>query len=377
MSIPSCPDSSDDRVWWLALYRAPGLGNRSFRALVERWPDPRSVFDASLAELAKLGIGDAARTYLASPDWSRVESDLKWLARPDCHLVTFRDAAYPSPLQEIADAPPVLFVEGNPKLLSCPQLAVVGSRNPTATGRDTAHAFGKALAQMGFVVTSGLATGIDGAAHQGALAGGGSTIAVAANGPDQVYPPRHRELAKRIALQGAIVTEFPPGTPPLPKHFPRRNRIISGLALGVLVVEATRRSGSLITARLAAEQGREVFAVPGSIHSPLSRGCHMLLREGAKLVEQATDILEELGPQDFAPPDAPDAAGKEPIGPGFEFDDEYQLLMENLGFEPTPVDAMVERTGLTAEVVSSMLLTLELRGYVSSVSGGRYARTVK
>nr|VFJ94971.1 MAG: DNA protecting protein DprA [Candidatus Kentron sp. LFY] len=256
-----------------------------------------------------------------------------------------------------------------------PQIAIVGSRNPTPTGQEIAFDFARKLARMGFVITSGLATGIDGAAHRGAIAGGGRTIAVMGTEIDRVYPARHRQLGLDIVRNGACISEFPLGTPPLAGHFPLRNRIISGLGLGILVVEATTRSGSLITARLAAEQSREVFAIPGSIHNPLSRGCHMLLRQGAKLVESASDILEEIGPQDILPSLETGAEPDAEPPRDSELDAKYRSLLDNLGFEPTSMDVLVERTGFTVEAISSMLLTLELGGLVASIPGGRYSRT--
>jgi DNA processing protein len=251
---------------------------------------------------------------------------------------------------------------------------MVGSRNPSITGRETAHDFARTLAAAGMVITSGLAQGIDTACHQGTLDGGGQTIAVAGTGLDRVYPASNRELAHAIIeAGGALISEFPPGTLPHAGNFPRRNRIISGLSLGTLVVEAALRSGSLITARLAAEQGREVFAIPGSIHNPLARGCHQLIRQGAKLVESAADVLEELAPQLYA---ALAEMPEESAPASSELDEEYQALLACIGHETTPVDRLVERSGLTAEAVSSMLLILELQGFVESAAGG-YARTAK
>jgi len=284
---------------WLALARIPQLTSTELRALLSRWPDPEAILDADLDQLAEAGVSKETWNYLRKKGLSVVAKDVEWLQQPGHHLLTLTDADYPSHLREIPDPPPLLFVRGDPAILAYPQIAMVGSRNPTPMGREIASAFAKELAEMGFVITSGLAIGIDGAAHRGTLSVGGPTIAVVGTGLDRIYPARHRELGLEIIKTGACVSEFFLGTPPLAVNFPQRNRIISGLSLGVLVVEATTRSGSLITARLAGEQGREVFAIPGSIHNPLARGCHMLLRQGAKLVESASDVIEELGPQEF------------------------------------------------------------------------------
>ncbi len=323
---------------------------------------------------AAAALPEAALDYLAAPDWGRVEQDLAWLARPGNHLLTWGDALYPPLLRQIARPPPLLFVHGDPACLGAAQIAMVGTRNPTPGGRQTARDFAAYLAGGGVVITSGLALGVDAESHRGALEAGGRTIAVMATGADRIYPSQHRDLAHAIAGGGALVTEFPPGTPPLAEYFPRRNRLISGLSLGVLVVEAAHRSGSLITARLAAEQGREVFAIPGSIHNPLARGCHALIRQGAKLVETAADILEELGPLAAAGARPPDAASPEAPPPA-ELDEDYRRLLEQLGGEPAPVDLLVERCGLTADVVSSMLLILELQGHVVAHPGGLYSRS--
>lgn len=303
------------------------------------------------------------------------EHEIAWLAEPNHHLITLSDPRYPRLLREIADPPAALYVIGDPALLSATQLGIVGSRNPTPGGSETAYAFASYLTQSGLTITSGLAMGVDAAAHRGALEAGGNTIAVAGTGLDRVYPALHRELAHEIAARGALISEFPLGTPALAFNFPRRNRIISGLSLGVLVVEAALQSGSLITARLAAEQGREVFAIPGSIHNPLARGCHALIRQGAKLVETAADILEELGPiaQITIPARQTDGVGNITSGLGVE----AMTLLDCLGFDPTPVDSLIERSGLTPEAVSSMLLVLELQGHVVAAPGGHYNRVVK
>jgi DNA processing protein len=369
---------NDDLRNWLALLRIPGLGTRRCYALLQRSVQPAELFRATPAQLSALGVEGEVVRHLRNPHWEEVESDLRWLEAPDHHLITCRDPYYPALLREIPDPPPALFLQGDPALLSNPQLAVVGSRNPTPGGRETAWEFARFLAAAGITITSGLAIGIDGAAHEGALSGNGETIAVTGTGLDRVYPAQQRSLAHQIAEQGALVSEFPPGTPPLPANFPRRNRIISGLSLGVLVVEAALKSGSLITARLAVEQGREVFAIPGSIHNPLARGCHALIRQGAKLVETAEDIVEELaslfGSLTLSAAPAGKASATDP-GKPMEFDPEYLRLLEQIGFDPVTVDQLVERSGLTATAVSSMLLLLELEGHVSSAPGGRYCRT--
>jgi DNA processing protein len=359
---------ANELPYWLALLRMPGIGPVTAQALIEQWGTPRRLFEAGSVGskgLERLAVG--AREYLRQPDWPSVERDLEWLAQAQSSAVTLHDAAYPPLLKQIADPPLVLFVQGDPNLLAAKQLAIVGSRNPTAAGEQTAAEFARYLTEVGLTITSGLAVGIDAAAHRGALAGNGHTIAVAGTGLDRVYPARHRDLAREIAERGALISEFPPGTPPRPEHFPRRNRLISGLSLGTLVVEAALQSGSLITARLATEQGREVFAIPGSIHNPLARGCHALLRQGAKLVETAQDILEELGAL---------AAWGETLAPTTDDNgpEEIQGLLHHVGFEPTAVDTLVERSGLTAAQVSSMLVVLELHGQVTSAPGGLYTR---
>lgn len=352
-------DSAD----WLALNRMPGRGRAVLCALAEGRVSPGEA-------VARGGGADPAG----------VAADLAWLAAPGRHLVTLVSARYPRRLREIPDPPPVLFVAGDPAVLDRAQIALVGSRRATPLGVETAEALAAGLAERGLCITSGLALGVDAAGHRGAIAAGGHTVAVAGHGLDRVYPRRHRTLAREVAASGALVSEFPPGTPPLPAHFPRRNRIISGLSLGVVVVEAARRSGSLITARLAGEQGRDVFAVPGPIQSPLTRGCHALIRQGAKLVETVGDILEELPPGSWSgtppaagPPLAPPAPPA-PIGAP-ALDPSQIRLLECLAHAPVGIDALVARSGLTAEKVSSILLALELRGLVAPVAGGAFCRT--
>lgn len=354
------------------LMQAPGLKPGALRKLLERFGSGTATIEAGRQRWAALGISPATRRALEKPDRAALERDLEWAAAPDHHLIGWGDPAYPPLLGTISNPPPVLYVTGDPALLGQSQLAIVGSRNPSPGGRELAEEFAAFAAGAGLAVTSGLALGIDAAAHAGALAGNGKTVAVMATGPDRIYPARNRALAERIVVQGgALVTEFRPGTPPLPEHFPRRNRIISGLSLGTLVVEATLKSGSLITARYAGEQGREVFAIPGSIRSPLSRGCHALIRDGAILVEQPSDMLAAL--------DTPMTPEWMPVSEAREveteaLDPEYRLLLDALGFNPVTADTIATRTGLTAQAVSSMLLILELRGEVEALAGGRYAR---
>ncbi len=369
----NAPSTDADVTDWLALCHAPGLGITGCHALLDRFGSPQTVRAASSSELRNCGLSDDCIEALRNPG-AALEQDLAWLNKPGNLMLTCRDPAYPQLLRELPDRPPLLYIHGNASRLCAPQIAIVGSRNPTASGVRTAEEFAYHLASVGLTVTSGLALGIDTAAHRGALSAGQPTIAVMGTGLDRVYPASNRDLARDIARDGALVSEFPTGTPPLAANFPRRNRIISGLCVGTLVVEAAVRSGSLISARLAAEQGREVFAIPGSIHNPLARGCHYLIRQGAKLVETAQDIIDELGPLATvaagAPAQAPVTTADEPWQPAAE----YMQLLDIIGFEPASVDRLVAYSGLTAAEVSSMLLQLELAGYLSSSPGGVYNR---
>jgi DNA processing protein len=360
----------DSRLLLARLSRIPALHAEALLALADQFGSLENAAGASVAQLSRV-LGGHSGLPAAIADARDLEADREWLARPGNHLISVVDEIYPGLLREIPDPPAFLYIHGDPALLSFPQLAVVGSRNPTPVGRETARAFARSLAGAGLTITSGLALGIDGAAHEGALDAGGHTIAVAGTGLDRVYPPSHHALAHRIAERGALVSEFPLGTPPKRENFPQRNRIIAGLSLGTLVVEAAVRSGSLITARLAGEQGREVFAIPGSIHSPLSRGCHALIRQGAKLVETADDVLAELGPMVGSLRAAVAAQVEEAV----ETSDEERHLLEQMGADPVDVDTVVERTGLTPETISSMLLDMELRGLVECCADGRYQRT--
>ena len=365
-----------DALYWLALIRAPRLGSAGALRLLQHCGSAAGCFTPGRPLPTSLELHPETRTYLGAADFSAAEQDLAWMQKAQVRLIPLDHPEFPPLLRQIPDPPFALFTRGDTSLLSAPQLAMVGSRNPSVEGRRNAEEFAAYLVRCGLVITSGMALGIDAASHRGALKGGGKTVAVWGTGLDRPYPPRNRDLADEIAAQGVLVSEFPPGTPPLPTHYPRRNRLISGLAVGTLVVEAAGRSGSLITARLASEQGREVFAIPGSIHNPMARGCHQLLREGAKLVESAGDILEELAPllQLDLPAAEPES---EPASAGAPEDPEYRLLLKSLDFAPTSVDSLVERTGLTPEVVSSMLLMLELQGHVEASPGGRYSRVNK
>ncbi|MDY6991548.1 MAG: DNA-processing protein DprA [Pseudomonadota bacterium] len=371
-----------EQAYWLALARAPGVGPITFARLLQHFGHPQAVLTAHVHQWQQLGLKGELVHYLQQPDWHAVEKDLAWLAQPKNHLLTWQHPQYPARLRDIHDPPPVLFVHGDCTLLGSAQLAMVGTRNPSRDGERTAFEFAHYLSETQLTITSGLALGIDAASHRGALQDKGYTIAIAGTGLDRVYPAQHRQLAHQIAETGALVSEFPPGTPPRASHFPRRNRIISGLTLGTLVVEAPLHSGALYTAQQAIEQGREVFAVPGSIHNPLVKGCHKLIKEGAKLVETAADIIEDLWIQVPATTQLLKEYAQEALltqtpthtQETLELEDEYGQLLKHLCGQPTSVDHLVELSGLTAEAVSSMLLILELRGLVTAQAGGLYTR---
>lgn len=366
---------------WLSLIHVDGLGPATLQKLFSHFDGPNKILQASYGELQSCGINKRVIEGILQPKQD-IERDLAWLEHEHHHLITIQDATYPEALKQIPDPPCVLYAFGKPELaaglLTEPQLGMVGSRNASAYGKDVATSFAEKLANSGIVITSGLASGVDGAAHRGALqASIGSTIAVAACGLDRVYPAEHRQLAEQISQRGLIVSEFPIGTSPMPGHFPRRNRIISGLSLGVLVVEASMKSGSLITARLATEQGREVFAIPGSIHNPTSKGCHSLIRNGAKLVEKVEDVLEELkhhidlSALDSNPADTEKAKADELI------DSQHEKILNTMGFDPISIDTLIERSGLAVDVVSSILLILELNDDVLHHGNGIYVRRHK
>jgi len=363
---------ASDRRAWLILALAY-LRVAELESLLSRYGSVAAITALGPEELRKAGLSDEKANSIHAPDTAAVDSALAWHEEDNHHLLAFGDEAYPELLAQIPGAPLLLYVNGDIDALHLPALAIVGSRNPTAGGTRNAWQFGKHLAQQGFAIVSGLAQGIDTAAHQGALDAPGRTIAVLGHGIDRVYPAANRDLAHRIATSGALITEYPPGARPERWHFPERNRLISGLSLGTLVVEAARRSGSLITARLAAEQGREVFALPGSIHNPLARGCHELIRQGAKLVETATDILAELGPlaghmleTTTTPAETETSSAPEP-------DADYDQLRKLLSHDPIGIDELERQSGLTIGELSSMLLILELHGEVEPLSGGRYS----
>ncbi len=362
------------KVDWLRLVRANGIGGKTLIPLILQ-----SSSVQHLLEQASSGPGKRLGQAISDIDNKLLDADLNWLEQETHHLVTFSDERYPELLRRIDDPPLALFVHGNPDLLGLPQIAMVGSRNPSSGGKDNAFAFARFLGQSGLTVTSGMALGIDTSSHQGCLAANGHTIAVVGTGADRVYPASNRKLAHQIVEQGAIISEFPLGTAPHPGHFPRRNRIISGLSMGCLVVEATQKSGSLITARLAVEQGREVFAIPGSIHNPQSKGCHQLIKQGAKLVEDGQDIVEELAAMlsVIQPACMEKGMKKESASPITEtpLDAEYAELLDKIGWDPVSIDHIMDRTDFKAEELSSMLLLLELQGHVSSAPGGYFCRT--
>ena len=366
MAAPDFIQSAEEFAAWFRLLETPGVGRATARRLLAACGAPQAVFStppALLRDLAGPGVAAALAT-TPSGYAEKERAALAWLgAGGDRRVLTPDQAGFPPLLLQTVDPPLLLYVQGDIGRLSQPSVAVVGSRHPTPQGSQNARAFAAALAERGFVVVSGLALGIDAAAHEGALAAAAGTVAVVGTGLDRVYPDRHRDLARRIAANGVLVSEFAPGTPPLPEHFPQRNRIIAGLSLGTLVVEAALQSGSLITARLAAEANREVFAIPGSIHAPQSKGCHALIKQGAKLVETAEDIVEEL--RGGAPAQA--SLALDPPAPA-------DPLLEALGDDPVTLDALMARTGWPAAELSARLLTLELDGLAARLPGGLYQR---
>lgn len=355
---------------WVCLSQIAGIGSQTFYKLLQAFGEPEAIFATSYHALHQIVSQSIALEISQGPKLENAEVTLEWLSQANNHLLTLADPRYPKALLEIPDPPAILYCKGQLEALDRTSIAVVGSRNATLQGEKNAEEFSYALSQQGICIISGLALGIDGAAHRGALRGVGSTIAVVGTGLDIVYPARHRALAHQIVEQGLILSEYALGTPSRAQNFPRRNRLISGLSAGCLVIEANVQSGSLITARLAAEQGREVFAIPGSIHSPLSKGCHQLIKQGAKLVDCIQDITDELGLLDTsankASMDDSDESAGDTAHPT------HQHLLHVMAFDPISMDALVERSGLTSEQLSAILLMLELEGKITSLPGGRY-----
>lgn len=353
---------------WLSLSLIDGLGDESIRRLLVAFGSPSEIFSANPSALERVVNKNAVRNISRGADEEKLTVALNWLEDPANSIITLADSDYPSLLLNIPDPPPLLYFKGQRKLLNTSALAVVGSRNATPQGLSNAEGFSEAISNAGLCIISGMALGIDTAAHQGGLSGAAASIGVVGTGLDIVYPARNHVLAHRLAKDGALISEFPLGTPAIGRNFPRRNRIISGMSQGCLVVEAALRSGSLITARQALEQGRDVLAVPGSIHSPLSKGCHALIKQGAKLVESTQDILDEL-----------DFQSSKNNGHSTEKTDvtssiENAFLLEFFGHDVIDIDTLCVRSGLTAETVSAMLLTLELDGVIASLPGGYYQR---
>lgn len=360
---------------FLALNHSQGIGPISFYLLIDYFEHNFSaIFKASNDVLSQIGLNDRQINGIKKAPWQKIDEALAWCEEEQHSILTSFDPNYPHLLNELADKPPALYLSGDPSLLNTPQIAMVGSRTATPSGIQTAKHFASYLAQNGITITSGMALGIDTASHQGALSVGGKTIAVTGTGLDRIYPSKNKALAYDIFEQGLLISELALGTNPSKSSFPKRNRLISGLSLGTLVVEATEKSGSLITAYKALEQGREVFAIPSSIHNPHAKGCHQLIKNGAKLVDQASDIIEELSSllgyiADLEKP------SNTPIVSEQQLDDDYIRLLEKMGYEPISIDEIVYTSGLTIDKVSSMLLILELKDYIITAPGGLYVRT--
>ncbi|WP_020183514.1 DNA-processing protein DprA [Methylotenera sp. 1P/1] len=364
-----------DVAQWVALSLIDGVGSATLCQLLSQFGTPANVFAASRSQLRHIVSDNITAAICAGVDEATIAPTLEWLSQPGNHLITLADSIYPKALLEIANPPALLYAKGQPDCLSLPCLAVVGSRNATPQGEKNAEDFAENLSRHGLCIVSGMALGIDGAAHRGALKANAPTIAVVGTGLDIVYPAKHRDLAHRIVNRGLIISEFPLGTPSKAQNFPRRNRIISGLSIGCLVIEANLDSGSLITARQAAEQGREVFAIPGSIHSPVAKGCHQLIKQGAKLVESTEDILSEIQPILPLQPhfntspigSLPERANASP---------EANTVLDSMGVDPIHFDVLLTATGLTVSALSTMLTLLELDGKISPLHGGKFQRLV-
>ena len=347
---------------WLRVSLAPGVSGESLRRLLMAFGSPEEILGASAATLQKVVPDAVAHAVHQGPSGERLDAVAAWLDDPANRIITLADAEYPQALLQIPDPPPLLYAKGRLEILSRRAIAIVGSRNATAQGLMTAESFAHALSQAGLAIVSGLALGVDAAAHRGGLAGVSRSIAVVGTGLDVVYPARNRSLAQELAHEGAIISDFPLATPPLAGNFPQRNRLISGLAQGCLVIEAALSSGSLITARLANEQGKDVFAIPGSIHSPLSKGCHLLIKQGAKLVDSVDDILEEMH---LTVPRTTEAVASAPPA---------HRLLDVMGYDPCDIDTLSVRSGLPADAIAALLTQFELDGSITTLPGGRYQR---
>ncbi len=355
--------TQNELACWLALLRTPSIGPAKFARILKISPNLCDFFNNGRYKRLDLPLSELSLNYLANPDWHIIEQELRWAETANQHIITWGDQRYPALLKEIPSPPPILYVHGQIECLHDRQLAIVGSRNPTHSGKENAYHFAQALAQAGFCISSGLALGIDAASHQGALSRQGKTIAVLGTGINSIYPRRHQPLAQQIIANGALISELPFNTQPKPENFPRRNRIISGLSIGTLIVEAAIRSGSLITARYALEQGREVFAIPNSIHNPLAKGCHALIRQGAKCVETVEHILEELNTM-FIP------TSHKPANTKKSLDIKQQKLVKCIGYEVTTIDTIIERSGFSAKEATALLPLIELAGCIRSIPGG-------
>ncbi len=372
--MPSIDDKQHHEIsQWIALNELPGLGNAALCQLLAKFGSPEGIFNANISQLREFVDDDIAQKIQKGVNSEAIKPTLDWLQKDNAHLVTFADSNYPKKLLEISNPPAVLYAIGNLQWLNHPTIAMVGSRSATPQGEKNAENFAESLCNQGLCVVSGMALGIDGASHRGALKANGATIAVVGTGLDIVYPAKHRDLAHKIAERGLIISEFPLGTPSKAQNFPRRNRLISGLSLGCLVVEANIDSGSLITARLSAEQGREVFAIPGSIHSPVTKGCHQLIKQGAKLVENVQDILDEIKNSlpSVSPSGLTDNLNSDGIKPL-----EPNTVLACMGFDAVNFESLRALSGLTTEALSSMLMLLELEGKITSLAGGKYQRLV-
>jgi DNA processing protein len=366
-------DRADELAQWLRLERTPGVGLETARKLLSAFGLPQNIFEAGFPALQKIvpeRVAQALTAPLTDDIRLLIDKTLTWADQDGNRILTLADADYPQMLLEIADPPLMLYAKGRLDLLTSRALAVVGSRNATAQGVANAEKFSEVLSQAGLTISSGMALGIDTAAHRGGLRGTGSTVAVIGTGADIVYPARNHELAHRIAAEGCIISEYALGTPAIASNFPRRNRIISGLARGVLVIEAAAQSGSLITARVAAEQGRDVFAIPGSIHSPLSKGCHQLIKQGAKLVESAQDVLEELS-HIATSVAAPMAQARNRAA---QHDATPSRVLRAAGFDPVDPDTLAMRCEIDIATLQAQLLTLELEGAIEMLPGGMIRR---